>query len=219
MWLAPSEDVSDIRRFVRWEARFYFRDVDVLDIEVCANWAAFERRESLELDYEVRNIRSTESDPIILWVHEVRAQLPKPVELYNGRDFLTATKEYLGEILERFLYFYEFPKRESSHSQVTLDDVLNARNGVEGVDWKFARSTRNMRVQKFAGGPLIAVKKREQLTHRKLPQAYRFHEYWGCVAKMNDFAQGRQDASLITRDDLGDLEFIACFKFWDTVKI
>ena len=216
IWLAPSADISQFLTRVQFRSRINLRNVGLWDMNVSLNRALFQTKQTLHPLVTIGEIISTESNPIVVWISQWQQQTPaqRRTETYNGKDLLVATREFLKTILATFVKFYEF-KRVPTTADVRLDDVLNARDGVEGVDWDFVKAPRNMRLRKFADGPLNRINKGERFTNMKLPDALGSPTYWALLEEMNDIALGHGDVRRLNANMVGELDLLSCSDFWD----
>jgi hypothetical protein len=90
-------------------------------------------------------------------------------------------RKYLDAIAMKLSSFYEFDYRYKEGP--TIGDVLQAKNGLEGKDWKFRRAI-NTHYQTDDEGFTVEIRKGQPLRSNKLPDLYTPDE-WDKISKFN----------------------------------
>ncbi|KAJ2995502.1 hypothetical protein HDV02_000674, partial [Globomyces sp. JEL0801] len=90
-------------------------------------------------------------------------------------------QKYLDAIAKRLTEFYEFDYRFKGGA--TIGDILEAKDGVEGEDWKFRRAVKT-HYQTDDDGFTVEIRKGQPLTNNHLPDLYTPDE-WDKISKFN----------------------------------
>ena len=90
-------------------------------------------------------------------------------------------RKYLDAIAKRLAEFYEFNYRFKSGA--TIGDVLEAKDGIEGREWKFRRAIKT-HYQADDDGFIVKIPKGKPLKSIKLPELYTPDE-WDKISKFN----------------------------------
>ena len=94
---------------------------------------------------------------------------------YKTMSVEASCRKYLDAIALKLAGYYEFNYRYKGGP--TIGDVLAAKDGVEGEDWKFRRTIKTHH-QTDDNGYTIEIKRGQPLTNVKLPDIYTGEE-WG----------------------------------------
>jgi len=102
-------------------------------------------------------------------------------ERYKKMSVEASCRKYLDAIATKFSSFYEFDYRNKEGP--TIGDVLAAKDGVEGEDWKFRRAVKTHH-QTDEDGFTVEIRKGQPLAKDKLPDIYTSDE-WDKISKFN----------------------------------
>jgi hypothetical protein len=100
---------------------------------------------------------------------------------YKTMSVEASCRKYLDAIALKLAGYYEFNYRYKGGP--TIGDVLTAKDGVEGEDWKFRRTIKTHH-QTDDDGYTIEIRKGQPLTNVKLPDVYTGEE-WGKISIFN----------------------------------
>ena len=169
----------------------YLKDIPAGALHVYKNKAAFEKRNAAAGEEKEEPLDPTEylgllgskEDLLVVAVPFSTSSSLKPFrqKRYKAMSVEASCRKYLDAIALKLSSFYNFSFQYKSGP--TIGDVLTAKDGTEGNDWRFHLAPKSYQ-QIGDDGFIIQIRKGQPLTNIKLPDIYTTDE-WDKIKKFN----------------------------------
>jgi len=206
-WVAPSTSVEDVRDVVYPD--IYIRHPVVVD---AGQLSLYREKSDVVTGSELPRMNpislyhTSQAEPLIVCVWEIGA-----VPTQRPPILRTESEKYVGRIIEKFNFFYEVEK--GTDSKLSLDNIIKARNGTEGIEWKFKVAQHDVCEYDAPNEPPHIVMQGHQLTHRKLNDPYSDSEWRFLESIAVELNKPYTD--IFTQKTSQRLRFLSCESFWD----
>jgi len=156
--------VTELVREIYFQDMNYIQLIDHCLLAVSENLKAFRAKKELKGYELVRELKTSEAEPLIVWI-------PPPEEIHPFcLSSLPSARSIVDELVNKFSFFYDITH---TSDPLSLEDILRARRGEEGADWSFRIAKEDTIIhERWLDDLELPIRQGEQFTHQKLPDAY-----------------------------------------------